>query len=116
MLEFPAMEWTAFMNRTVFRADNIPVKCATAKQARFLPFEIFFPALATGAADNFGSVCHDPADDNAGPFLDDEMIAVKQGNNRIGRLLNADDMVGIEEHLLFVHTGEKNHGSPIASY
>ena len=100
------------MYSAVFRADNIPIKCTTAKLTRFLSFKIFFSIRYVGTADYFGPVCHDPADDNSGSFLDNEMIVVKQSDNSIGGLFNADDMVRIKIHLLFVHTGEKNHRAP----
>ena len=106
------MEWTAFMFRAAFWADNVPIKCATAKQTSFLPFEIFFPTVPRGAANDFGSVCHDSVDNGAGPFLDYEMIAVKESDNGIRCFFNADDMVRVKKHLLFIHAGEKNHRTP----
>jgi hypothetical protein len=93
------------MYRAVFRADYIPIKCAAAKQACFLPFEIFFPAMYTGTADYFGSVCHDPADNSTGSFFDDEVISVEECNDRVRRLFDADDVVRVDVHFLLVHAG-----------
>jgi hypothetical protein len=102
-------EWTAFMFGAVFRAYYVPVKCAAAKQACFLTLKVFFPVMATGTPDDFGPVCHDPADDNAGSLLDDEVVAIEECNDRVGRLFDADDVVRVDIHLLFVHAGQKYH-------
>lgn len=97
------------MYRAVFGAYYFPIKCATAKQACFLSFEIFFSTVPARPTDDFGPVCHDSADDNAGTFLDDEVVPVEERNDRVGRLFDADDVVRVDVHLLFVHAGQKNH-------
>lgn len=103
------MEWTAFMCRAVFGADYVPVKCATAKLAGLLPIQIFLLTGTAGTPDDFGTVCNNPADNYAGTFHDNEVVPVEESNNRVGRLFDADDMVRIDVHLLFVHTGQKYH-------
>lgn len=95
------------MYRTVFGTAYIPIECAAAKQACFLSFKIFFPTVSAGPPDDFCPVCHDSADDCAGAFLDDEVVPVEECNDRVGRLFDADDVVGVDVHLLFVHAGQK---------
>jgi hypothetical protein len=103
------MEWAAFMHRAVFWADNIPIKCTAAKQARFLPFGMFSPAKRTGPADNFSPVCNDLADNTTGTLCNDEMVSVEERNNCVRCLFDTDDMIGINVHPLFVHAGQKYH-------
>lgn len=93
------------MYRTVFRTNYILVECAAAKQARFLSIVMLSSAKTTGAANNSGPVCHNPADDNTGAFLDDEMVPVEKCDDGVRGLFYADDMIGVDVHLLLVHAG-----------
>jgi hypothetical protein len=103
------MEWAAFVVRTFFGADNVPIKCAAAKQACFLSFALLSSAIPTGAPDNSGTICHNPADDSGGTFFYNEVMPVKKCNDRVWCFFNADDVVRVDEHLLPVHTGQKYH-------
>jgi hypothetical protein len=98
------------MVRTFFRADNLPVEGAAAKLTDFLPLKEFLAPKTTGTPDNSGPVGNDPADDGGGPLLDDEMVAVKESDDRIGCFFNADDVIRVEVHHLFVHAGQDYHG------
>ena len=97
------------MYRTVFRVSSILIECAAAKQACFLTIGMFSSAKPTGALNYFGPVCHNAADDDAGVFLDNEMVSVEKCNNGVWGFLYADNMVRIDVHLLFVHAGQQYH-------
>lgn len=83
-----------------------------AEQASLWPGKVFFGQWNACPSDYPGTISDNPGYDDFSPFPNDEMITVEKGDNRVGSFLHADDMVGIEVHLLFVHAREKNHGAP----
>lgn len=95
---------------TLFRTDDITVEGAAAKLIDLLPFQVFLAGMPPGATDYPCSVGNDSADNGRCPLFDNEMVAVKEGDDRIWCLLDADDVVGVDVHHLFIHPGQENHG------
>ena len=107
------MKWSVELFIALIRTYPFMIAHYIAEQAPFWPGQVFFGRLRACAADNPGAKGDNPGDDDLCPFHYDEMMTIKQGDDGIRGLLNTDDMVWVKIHLLFVQTGEKNHGPPL---
>ena len=107
------MKWGVELFISLVGTDPFLIVKDSTEQAPLWPGKIFFRQGRTGAADDPGAIGDNPGDNDLCPFLHDEMMSIEQGDDSIRGLLNTDDMVRVEVHLLFVQAGEKNHGPPL---
>lgn len=84
----------------------------TLKQMDALSLKIFFPVWSFAAPHDPGSECHYLADDCAGPFFDNITITVEKRDNGVRGFFNADDVVRVKIHQLFIQACQCNHTGP----
>ncbi len=107
------MEWAASLLIQSTRICSLTIKGDTAEQAFSASLQITFGSTATRTPHNPGAKGNDPADNYFCRFFYNKVVTVEEGNDRIGRLFDADDMIGVNVHLLLVHSGQKYHLSTL---
>lgn len=97
------MKWGAMLIIALSGAYSVMVQCDAAKESSPWPGEIFICRCCAGTSNNSGTEGDNLVDDHLGALLNDEVMIIEQGNDRVRGLLDTDDVVGIEENHLFVH-------------
>jgi len=64
-----------------------------------------------GTADDPRLESDDPVRDGPEPLADQKMVAVGEGNDRVGCFLDALDQIGIEIEFAPVEPGQLDHGT-----
>ena len=97
------MNWGTRLFTVITGACSLMVQGDAAVKLASRPGKVSFSCGSTRPPDDSGPEGYDFINDGLGTVLNNEMVIIEQGYDRVGCFLNAYDVVGIEEKLLFVH-------------
>lgn len=106
------MQWSGTTTVSGDRKDAVFLNRNAMKFTDSLPLQIFLFIRSFAAAHYPGPEGNNPVDDCAGPFLDNIVIPVEKSDDSIWGFLDADYVVRIKIHQLFVHTCQHDHAIP----